>query len=133
MNYGYFCSTKKYDNRNKKVVDLLRHAWNRLCFLNNHNHLGLLSLIETSDRATTRLEILNFWQESTVYPRPETHHILKFLNISSIIDDHFERRSLINKLIEIALENEDKAHKKEEICVLAVKILIEKKLKQRYI
>ena len=72
-------------------------------FLNNHNDLGLPSLIETSNSATTRLECLNFWKESIIYPRPETHQILNFLKFSSTIDDDIERRSLMNKSIEIAM------------------------------
>ena len=50
-----------------------------MAVLNNPNHLGLPSLIETYDRSTTRLEDLNIWQESIVYPTPEMHHVLKML------------------------------------------------------
>ena len=102
-------------------------------FPNKPNHLGLPSLIETSNRATTRLVDLNFWQEIIIYPRPKMYHVLKILKFSSMTYDDVERRSLMNKLIEIAIENEDRAFKKEECCVLAVNFLIERKLKQRLI
>ena len=82
--------------------------------LNNPNHLGLPSLIEMSNRASTRLEDLIFWKESIVYPRPEMHHILKMLKFPSTIDNDIERRSMTNKLIEIAMENKDRAFKKED-------------------
>ena len=81
-------------------------------FINNSNHLGLPSLIDAYDRSTTRLEDLNIWQESIVYPRPEMNHILKMWKFLSTIDDDIERRGLMNKIIELAIKNKDKAFKK---------------------
>ena len=59
------------------------------------------------------------------------HHVLKTLKPRSIINDDTERRSLINKLIEIALSNKDRVFKKKDYCVVAIKFLTEIKLKIR--
>ena len=48
-----------------------------------------------------------------------------------IINDDIERRSLTNKLIEIALSNNDRGFKKEYYYVVAIKFLIEIKLKTK--
>ena len=99
--------------------------------LNNPEYLELPSIIETSNRAATRLEDLDFVQNSIVCPRHEMHHVLKILKIPSIINDDIERRSLTNKLIEIALSNNDRGFKKEYYYVVAIKFLIEIKLKTK--
>ena len=59
------------------------------------------------------------------------HHVLKTLKLPSMINDDTERRSLINKLIEIALRNKDRGFKKEVYYVVAIKFLTEIKLKTR--
>ena len=46
------------------------------------------------------------------------------------MDDDVERRSLTNKLIKIAMDDKDRAFKKEEYGILAVNVLIERKLKK---
>ena len=58
------------------------------------------------------------------------YHILKILKLPSIINDDIERRNLINKVIEIALSNKDRVFKKEDYYVIAIKFLIEIKLKK---
>ena len=57
--------------------------------------------------------------------------MLKIPKIPSIINDDIERRSLTNKLIEIALSNNDRGFKKEDYYVVAIKLLTEIKLKTR--
>ena len=93
--------------------------------LNNPECAGLQSIIEISNRATTRLEDLDFVQNSITYPRHEMCCILKMLNLLLMINYDIERRSLINKLIEIVLRNKDRGFKKEDYCVAAIKFLIE--------
>ena len=46
-----------------------------------------------------------------------------------MIDDDIGRRSPMNKFIEIAMEKKHREFKKEDYHVLAVKVLIERKLK----
>ena len=99
--------------------------------LNNPKHLESLLIIETSNRAATRLEDLDFVQNSIACPRHEMHHMLKMLKIPSIINDDIERRSLTNKLIEIKISNKDMGFKKEDCCIAAIKFLIEIKLKTK--
>ena len=55
--------------------------------LNYPEYLGLPSIIEMSNRVTTRLEDLDFAQNSIACPRHEMCHVLKILKLSSIIND----------------------------------------------
>ena len=54
-------------------------------FLNNPHHLRLPSLIEISNCVATRLEYLNFWQESIVIL--ELRRVILKMKFVSIIDD----------------------------------------------
>ena len=97
--------------------------------LNNPECLGLPPIIDISNRATTRLEELDFVQNSIACPMHEMHYMLKILKLPSIINDDIERRSLINNLIEIALSNKNRVFKKEDYYVVAIKFLTEINLK----
>ena len=55
--------------------------------LNNPEYLGLPSIIEMHNRATTRLEDLVFVQNSIACPRHEMNHMLKTVKLPSIIND----------------------------------------------
>ena len=99
--------------------------------LHNTKYTGLPSLIETSNRATTRLQDLDFVENSIVCPRHEMYYMLKTLKLPSMINNNVERISLIKKLIQITISNKDMWFKKEDYCIVAIKFLIEIKLKTK--
>ena len=99
--------------------------------LHNPKYVGLPSLIEISNRATTRLQDLDFVENSTVCPRHEMHYMLKTLKLPSIINNNVERISLIKKLTQITISNKDIRFKKEDYHIVAIKFLIEIKLKTK--
>ena len=99
--------------------------------LHNPKYTGLPSLIEISNRATTRLQDLDFVENSIVHPRHEMHCMLKILKLPSIINNDVERISLIKKLMQMAISNKDMGFKKEDYCIVAIKFLIEMKLKPK--
>ena len=99
--------------------------------LHNPKHAGLPSLIEISNRATTRLQDLDFAENNIVCPRHEMHCVLKILKLPSIINNNIERISLIKKLTQITISNKDMGFKKEDYHIAAIKFLIEMKLKTK--
>ena len=57
--------------------------------------------------------------------------MLKILKLSSIINNNIERISLIKKLTQITISNKDMRFKKEDYYIVAIKFLIETKLKTK--
>jgi len=96
--------------------------------VNNPNYFGLPSLIEISNRASTRLEDLGFIRDLLIHPRLKMRKLLKLLKYLSIARED-ERKMILIELINVSKKKIDVKYNKEDYIMLALDIIIECKIK----
>ena len=63
--------------------------------INNPNYLGLPSLIEVSNRASTRFEDLYFIRDIIIHSRVEMYNLLEMLKFPSLVNE--TERAMVRK------------------------------------
>ena len=96
--------------------------------VNNPIYLGLLLLIEISNRASTRLEDLDFIRNLLIHPHLQICKLLNLLKHLSIASKD-ERKIILIKLINVSNEKFGAKYDKEDSIVLVLDKIIEIKIK----
>ena len=96
--------------------------------INNPNYLGLPSLIEVSNHASTWFEDLYFIRVIVIYPRVEMHNLLKMLKFTSLVNKT-ERTMVLKELIGVAKEKGDVNYNKNDYYHLVLNLIMDSKIK----